>query len=152
MFVVGFGMGLIIQVMIIAVQNSVEHKDLGTATGAETFVRSMGGAFGVAVFGAIFNNRMAVYLSHLLPTGVRTSAVNATTVTASPAALHQLPPALMQAVLQAIAQSTHVVFLASVPLVLMAFGLTFLLREIPLRRTAHIGVEEQAAVEPEMAS
>jgi EmrB/QacA subfamily drug resistance transporter len=146
MFVVGFGMGLIIQVMVIAVQNSVEHKDLGTATGAETFVRSMGGAFGVAIFGAIFNNRMAANLARLLPAGVQTSAVNATTVTASPAALRQLPPELHRAVLSAIAQSTHVVFFAAVPLVLIAFGLTFVLREIPLRRTAHIGREEAAAL------
>jgi len=144
MFVVGFGMGLIIQVMIIAVQNSVQHQDLGTATGAETFVRSMGGAFGVAIFGAIFNNRMAANLSRLLPAGFQTSAVNAVTVTASPAALHRLPPALHQDVLQAIAQSTHVVFLAAVPLVLAAFVLTFILREVPLRRTAHIGREEIA--------
>jgi EmrB/QacA subfamily drug resistance transporter len=145
MLIVGAGMGLIIQVMIIAVQNSVAHEDLGTATGAETFVRSMGGAFGVAIFGAIFNNRMAYYLQKLLPAGLKTGAVSATTVSASPAALHQLPPALHAAVLQAIALSTHAVFLAGVPLVLVAWLLTFRLPERPLRRVAHIGREDVVA-------
>lgn len=146
MVVLGFGMGLIIQVMIIAVQNSVAHQDLGTATGAETFVRSMGGAFGVAIFGALFNNRLAANLQQLLPAGLKSSAVNGSTVTASPAALRLLPEALHHDVLLAIAQSTHAVFLTAVPLVLVAFGLCFLLREVPLRRTAHIGVAEGGSV------
>jgi hypothetical protein len=77
----------------------------------------------------------------MLGAGYQSSAVNATTVTASPAALHRLPPTVQHTILQAIASSTHVVFLTAVPLVLMAFCLTFLLREIPLRRTAHIGIE-----------
>src|SRR4029077_5881243 len=59
MVLLGAGMGMIIQVMVLAVQNAVEHRDLGTATGVETFSRSMGASFGVAVYGAILNNRLA---------------------------------------------------------------------------------------------
>jgi EmrB/QacA subfamily drug resistance transporter len=145
MLVLGLGMGLILQVMVIAVQNSVAHEDLGTATGAETFVRQMGAAFGVAIFGAIFNNRLAANLRTLLPAGAAAKAVSSNTVTASPAALRLLPPAIHHILLEAIARSTHAVFLSAVPLVLIAFGLTFFLREVPLRRTAHIGVEDVSA-------
>ncbi len=145
MLLLGLGMGLILQVMIIAVQNSVAHADLGTATGAETFVRQIGAAFGVAIFGAIFNNRLAVNLKALLPQGANISAVSGSTVTASPTALRQLPAVIQHDVLLAIARSTHVVFLSAVPLVLIAFGLCFFLRETPLRRTAHIGAEDVAS-------
>ena len=67
MVVLGLGLGMIIQVMVLAVQNSVEHRDLGTATGVETFSRSMGASFGVAIFGAILNNRLTFNLDRLLP-------------------------------------------------------------------------------------
>jgi EmrB/QacA subfamily drug resistance transporter len=141
MVVLGLGMGMIIQVMVIAVQNSVAHRDLGTATGAESFVRSMGSAFGVAVFGAIFNNRLAANLRELVPAGASSRVISASTVTGSPAALRQLPAALRLDVMEAIARSIHVVFLAGVPLVIMAFCVSLLLREVPLRRSAHIGSE-----------
>jgi EmrB/QacA subfamily drug resistance transporter len=142
MLIMGWGMGLIVQVMVIAVQNSVAHRDLGTATGAETFVRSMGSAFGVAVFGAIFNNRLAHNLHELLPGGFQGRQINAGTITASPAALRALPADTYHTVLDAVARSTHVVFLTGVPLVIVAFFLCFLLREMPLRRSAHIGAVE----------
>jgi EmrB/QacA subfamily drug resistance transporter len=139
MLVMGLGMGMIVQVMVIAVQNSVSHADLGTATGAESFVRSMGSAFGVAIYGAIFNNQLAHNLARLIPAGSSSSLLNAGTVTGSPAALRTLPPDIYRLVLEAIARSTHVVFMAGIPMVLLAFCLCFLLREVPLRRSAHIG-------------
>ena len=63
MAVVGLGIGLVMQVLVLAVQNAVDAKDLGVATSASTFFRSMGGAFGVAIFGSIFNSRLDHYLS-----------------------------------------------------------------------------------------
>jgi EmrB/QacA subfamily drug resistance transporter len=142
MVVLGLGMGMIIQVMVLAVQNSVPHADLGTATAAETFSRSMGGAFGVAVFGAILNNRLIHNLQQLLPAGATGGALDVAKVTGSPAAIQQLPPDVHDAVIQALANAIHVVFLAAVPLALVAFGVTWLLPEKPLRKTAHIGLEE----------
>ena len=62
MVVVGAGIGLVMQVLVVAVQNAVPQRQLGTATSSSTFFRSIGGAFGVAVFGAIFINRLAVNL------------------------------------------------------------------------------------------
>ncbi len=140
MVLLGLGMGMIIQVMVLAVQNAVPHSDLGTATATETFTRSMGGAFGVAVFGAILNNRLAFNLARLLPAGA--GGVNLRSLTGSPQAIRQLPPPLQNAVILALSRSIHVVFLAAVPLAVIAFGVTWLLPERPLRETAHIGAEE----------
>ncbi len=147
MVVLGLGIGMIIQVMVLAVQNSVEHRDLGTATATETFSRSMGGAFGVAVFGAILTNRLAHNLRQLLPPGTNLHGVSANSIAASPAAIRALPAGVQHAVILALSRSIHVVFLLAVPLALAAFGVTWLLRENPLRETAHIGIEV-AAGEP----
>ena len=142
MLVLGLGIGMIIQVMVLAVQNAVEHRDLGTATGAETFSRSMGGAFGVAIFGAILTNRLAHNLSRLLPKGVDLHGIDPNSLTASPAAIRALPAPTRAAVIEALARSIHVVFLFAVPLAVLAFGVTWLLKESPLRETAHIGLED----------
>jgi EmrB/QacA subfamily drug resistance transporter len=160
MVVVGAGMGLIIQVMVIAVQNAVEHRDLGTATGAETFMRSIGGAFGVAVSGAILTNRLGYWLPRVLPAGASKLVKSASTLAASPEAVAKLPPQVKHGVLVALSHSIHTVFLFAVPLSLAAFGVTWLLKENPLRETAHVGLEEagidaglvfEPAINPEAA-
>jgi hypothetical protein len=65
-FILGFSLGLIIQVLVIAVQNTVSYTDLGAATSGVTFFRTIGGSFGVSVFGAIFANQLAAQLGHAL--------------------------------------------------------------------------------------
>ncbi len=140
MVVLGLGMGMIIQVMVLAVQNSVPHSDLGTATATETFMRSMGGAFGVAIYGAIFTNRLAFNLGELLPGGA--GSVNTDQLQGSPQAIRSLPPAVRESVLLALARSIHVVFLCAVPLAIAAFLVTWLLPEKELRETAHVGAVE----------
>jgi len=127
--VLGVGLGTVMPVMILAVQNAVDQRDLGTATSAATFSRSMGGSFGVALFGAVLASRLA----HQLP-GVDPEALQA-----SPSQLRTLPPAAHQAVVEAVAQSLHVVFLAAIPVALAAFLVVLFLRERPLRESAHIG-------------
>jgi predicted MFS family arabinose efflux permease len=142
MIVVGGGMGLIIQVMVIAVQNAVEHRDLGTATGAETFMRSIGGAFGVAVSGAILTNRLGYWLPRVLPAGASMLVKSASTLAASPDAVAKLPPQVKHGVLLALSRSIRVVFLFAVPLSLLAFAVCWFLKENPLRETAHVGLAE----------
>lgn len=139
MLALGLGMGMIVQVMVLAVQNSVEHRDLGTATAVETFSRSMGASFGVAVFGAIINNRLAYHLPLLLPPGQHLG-VDQQTLTASPEVIRHLPEPVQQAVVEALARSIHVAFLWALPLLVVAFFVSFLLRETPLRETAHLTV------------
>jgi EmrB/QacA subfamily drug resistance transporter len=144
MVVLGLGIGMIIQVMVLAVQNSVEHRDLGTATSTESFARSMGGAFGVAVFGAVLTNRLAHNLRELLPPGTNLGGVSTNSLAAGPAAIRKLPAAIQVPVVEALSRSIHVVFLLAVPLALLAFVVTLFLKEKPLRETAHIGMEAVA--------
>jgi EmrB/QacA subfamily drug resistance transporter len=138
MAVVGLGVGLVMQVLVLAVQNSVAHRDLGTATSASSFFRSMGGAFGVAVYGSILNSGLAERLANLAPAGV---AVDPAAVQGGPDALRSLPPAAHAAVVEAFARSLHSVFLAAVPIALAGFVIVLFLKELPLRDSAHVGLE-----------
>jgi len=147
MILLGMGMGMIVQVMVLAVQNAVEHRDLGTATAVETFSRQIGASFGVAVFGAILNNRLAYHLPRLLPKGAALG-IDQRSLVSSPAAIRRLPPAVHDGVIHALSRSIHVTFLWAIPLVVVAFFMTWFLKETPLRTTAHLTVS--GATEPEL--
>jgi EmrB/QacA subfamily drug resistance transporter len=132
MLVLGLGLGLVFQVLVIVVQNAVEYRNLGAATSDATFFRSIGGSFGTAVFGAIFSSQLAGHLSALasrLPPGVKLSAAE------SVAALRLLPPAVQAEVIHAYALSLSTVFLVAVPIAALAFVLSWLLPEVRLRTT-----------------
>ena len=133
MFVLGVGLGGVMQVLVVAVQNAVDYRDLGVATSGATFFRQMGGSFGTAVFGAIFANLLGGNVSHYLhgaklPAGLTGASV-------SPAALAKLPAAAHSGYVQAYAHSLQTVFLVAAPIGAVAFLLTFLLPEITLRKT-----------------
>jgi EmrB/QacA subfamily drug resistance transporter len=130
MFILGFGLGMVMQVLVIAVQNVVAYRDLGVATSGATFFRSIGSCFGTAVFGAIFANQLSSNLAHALPPGVNPSATRS-----SPAALQHLPPAVHDAYIHAYAISLQPVFLVGALIGVVAFALTWLIPEVPLRET-----------------
>jgi len=90
MVVLGAGIGCVVQVLVVAVQNAVPQGQLGTATSTATFCRSIGGAFGIAVFGAIFSNRLAASLPRYLPPSAL-RAVHGSNISASLAQLDALP-------------------------------------------------------------
>lgn len=132
MVIFGVGLGGVMQVLVIAVQNAVKHADLGVATAGATFFRSIGGSFGTAVFGAIFANvlggRLAAALHGVsIPPGLEGSV--------DPTALSRLPPALHDGIVGAYSSTINTVFLWAVPVAAAAFLLTFLLPEIRLRHT-----------------
>src|SRR5258707_897398 len=132
MAVLGLGVGLVTQVIVMAVQNAVDYRNLGAATSGVIFFRSIGGAFGTAIFGAIFSNQLASHLATLaasLPPGVNLSA------TESVAAIHHLPTTVRVEVVHAYTQSLSAVFLVTVPMVALAFMLSWLLPEVRLRTT-----------------
>jgi EmrB/QacA subfamily drug resistance transporter len=131
MVVLGMGMGLILQVLVIAVQNAVETSDLGVATSSATFFRSLGGAFGTALFGAILSSRLVTELAGLIPEG----SVN--DLTSSPQQIAQLPPEVHQVVVGGLSNAITSVFLAAVPFALVALVLALILPELPLRDTVH---------------
>jgi EmrB/QacA subfamily drug resistance transporter len=132
MLVLGLGLGMVMQVLVLAAQNAVPYRYLGVATSGSTLFRSIGGSIGVAVFGAIFANRFAAHLAADLPPGaVIPKGTN-------PAAVERLPAAVRDIYRAALTQALHPIFYAGAAILVIAFALTWLLREIPLRATARV--------------
>lgn len=153
---VGAGLGLSMQTIVIALQNSVEFRDLGVATSANTFFRSIGATMGVALFGTVYASRLA----HNLPIEIeKLRASNpAALVGATPekfealkdntAVLQTFTPELQAGIINAFVNSFHVVFLTSVPITIVGFFIAFMLRETPLRTgVGHQAAKEEAAGE-----
>jgi EmrB/QacA subfamily drug resistance transporter len=132
-FLLGFSLGLVIQVLVIAVQNAVSYADLGAATSGATFFRTIGGAFGVSVFGAIFSNQLVRQLNAALAGKKLPPGFSAATVQSNSSGLKALPADLRQAILHAYSLALHPVFLTAVPIAGVAFILAWFLREVPLR-------------------
>jgi EmrB/QacA subfamily drug resistance transporter len=130
MLLLGLGLGLVMQVLVLAAQNAVDYRLLGVATSGSTLFRQVGGSIGVSVFGAIFANRLGHELAQRAPRGVHVAT------SASPAVVHQLPPAIHALYVTAVAAALHPVFLIAAAVMLGAFGLSWLLRDVPLRATA----------------
>jgi EmrB/QacA subfamily drug resistance transporter len=135
MFILGFGLGMVMQVLVLAVQNSVEYRDLGTATSGSTFFRSIGSSVGVAIFGTIFNSQ----LTHSLSTGIPATASG----TCSPQVLSgaagivsHCPEAVQAWYIGAYVHAIHILFLAAVPVGALAFILAWLIPEVKLRTAA----------------
>ncbi|MGW5418937.1 DHA2 family efflux MFS transporter permease subunit [Streptomyces sp. NPDC003943] len=132
-FVFGAGLGLVMQVLVLVVQNSVPYADLGVATSGATFFRSIGASFGVAVFGTIFTNRLTGKLQDALAGQPLPPGVSADRIAADPRAIAALPARLQPAVLHAYATSITDVFLYAAPVVLVAFVVAWFLKEDRLR-------------------
>jgi DNA-binding MarR family transcriptional regulator len=133
MLIVGMGLGMMMQVLVLAVQNAVEYEDLGVATSGATLFRLIGGSFGVAVLGAIFASRLEATLSRT----VLTRAVDLGHV--APGTLLRLPPATRDAYVSAFAGSLRAVFLVAAAVTVVAFFLSWFLEDRPLRETVAAG-------------
>ncbi|MDX6535444.1 MAG: hypothetical protein QOF68_3188 [Gaiellales bacterium] len=146
MLVVGIGIGLVMQVLVLVVQNDAPPEQVGVATSTATFFRSVGGSFGVAIFGTIFAGRLADQLASLPP---RVIAQVGSGVQLSPAEAKQLPPAVHADFLQAFSHSLHGVFLFGMAMAIVPFVLSWFLKEVPLRgtlaRRAVVAVEQAPA-------
>jgi EmrB/QacA subfamily drug resistance transporter len=130
MVLLGLGLGMVMQVLVLAVQNAVDYRLLGVATSGSTLFRQVGGSLGVSAFGAIFANRLGDELASRLPPHAHVSTV------ANPAVIRHLPPALHRPFVEAFAVSLRPVFLAASVISLLAFLLTWRLREVPLKGSA----------------
>lgn len=135
LLVFGIGFGSTNQVLSVAIQNIVPHKDLGIATSANSFFRALGQTIGSAVFSVVLVSRLDMWLERLVP-GER---INAASIQQSPKQLLALEPEVRDGIVQSFANSLHVVFLAGIPAIAIAFLLTWLVPEHPLRTTAVIG-------------
>ncbi len=133
MAIFGFGLGFVMQVLVVAVQNAVPYEELGAATSGNTFFRMIGGCFGTAVFGAIYANLVqrnilsALHLSKI-PAGFDLNAEN-------PSAIFHLPLAVQAGVIAGIAHTIQTIFLIGVPISFVAFLLTWTLPELELRKS-----------------
>jgi hypothetical protein len=150
MLVLGLGIGSVMQVLVIIVQNGVPHSELGVATSGATFFRSIGGSFGTAIFGAIFANVLIGNLaSHLhgvhLPAGF--SSADAT-----PALLSKLPAVVHAGFVAGYAESIQTVFLVAVPIAFLAFLASWLIPQVELKSwpepNAEAGAPEAAMAVP----
>ena len=132
MFVLGIGLGMVMQVLVLAVQNAVEYRDLGTATSAATFFRTIGSCIGVAVFGTVFTAELTKHLAvGIPPTAV--GQCSPTTLAGPSGVLTQCPAEVQAWFVGAYATAIHIVFLSAVPVGIVAFGLAFLMPEVRLR-------------------
>ncbi|MFE0275308.1 DHA2 family efflux MFS transporter permease subunit [Streptomyces sp. NPDC058992] len=132
-FVFGSGLGLVMQVLVLAVQNAVGYEDLGVATSGATFFRSIGASFGVALFGTVFTGRLRELLAETLAGRPLPPGTSPERIAADSQAITLLPPGLRPAVLQAFSTSITDVFLYAAPVVAVGFVLALLLREDKLR-------------------
>jgi EmrB/QacA subfamily drug resistance transporter len=132
MAVVGVGLGCFMQVMTLAIQNSVERSQLGTATSAAIFFRSLGSSFGGALFGAILTSRLAYHLAQFLPNHTIDPSFSKN-IQSGVSSVHNLPPSIATDVLQAFAHSFHDMFLLAIPFALLSFVFALFLKEVPLR-------------------
>ncbi|CAN0625046.1 Drug resistance transporter, EmrB/QacA subfamily [Burkholderia multivorans] len=127
MALLGFGLGMVMPVIVLAVQNSVEFRHMGVATSGTTLFRSIGGSLGVAAFGALFSNGLQSRLADALP------ADTALPAALGPAAVRQLPDAVRNAYLHAFAGSLHVVYLCAAAVIAVAFVLAWRLEDVSIR-------------------
>ncbi|MFL5946802.1 MAG: MDR family MFS transporter [Gaiellaceae bacterium] len=132
MLVVGVGIGLVMQVLVLVVQNDALPENIGVATSTATFFRSVGGSFGVAIFGTIFATRLADELAKF-PASVTSKLGSG--VHLSPEQANSLPPAVHADFLAAFEHALHGVFLFGMVLAIVPFALSWFLREVPLRTT-----------------
>lgn len=141
---IGMGLGLSMQTIVIALQNSVEMRDMGVATSSNTFFRSLGAVFGTALFGSILTNRLAHYMqsgfADLAKSNPEAMASfdneKMEALTNNSALIKELPADIQHTVLQSFVNSFHFVFYTAAPVTLTGVVLALFLKEVPLRTNA----------------
>ncbi|MFC0864000.1 MDR family MFS transporter [Sphaerimonospora cavernae] len=130
--VLGLGMGFLMQTTMLIAQNSVEQKDMGVASSAATFFRSIGGSFGISLFGAVFNNRLADEITAKLgPEAAAVAGAGGGHIEKS--FLEQLPPPVKAGFLEALANAIGSVFLWSVLFAALVPVIAAFIKHVPLR-------------------
>jgi MFS family permease len=149
MLIFGMGLGMVMQVLVLAVQNSVDYEMLGVATSGATLFRSIGGSLGTALLGAVFTNKLSHELAANLPAGGRGAAAAASVGSLDPSAVERLPAAVRDGYLTSFTDAVDLVFLVAAGIMAIAFLLTWLIPERPLRETVRTAGLQQAFAAPE---
>ncbi len=147
MVVLGLGVGLVMQVMVLAVQNSAPRADLGSATSTVNLFRSIGSAVGVSLIGALFVHRLTGQLAADLPPGAA-NRIGGHVGSITPQAVARLPDAIRHGVMQAFAQALPPIYGYLLPLLALGFVLALLMPEKPLRTTAYAASDAPGAIGP----
>jgi EmrB/QacA subfamily drug resistance transporter len=144
--VLGLGMGCLMQITSVIVQNSVQQRDIGVASSARTYFQQIGGSIGVALFGAVFSRRLTEAMASQQP-GVH---LNASGGQLNPVTVNHLPEPIRHDVFYAISHAIDGVFWWSLPAALALFVLAWLIKEVPLRSSTPPA--QAPASEPEYAA
>ena len=131
MVILGLGIGMFMQVPILAVQNSVPFKQMGSGTSTATFARSLGSSFGGAVFGTILIARLDSHLHTLLPQFK--GQLNASAISGGTQGLSHVPAPIQHQILTAFVMSFHDMFIYAIPIAVASLIFALMLKEVPLR-------------------
>lgn len=128
LFVLGTGIGMCMQVLVLIVQSTANFSDLGVATSGVTFFRTIGSSFGAAIFGSLFANFLDSRIGGALAaSGAPPEAGQ------SPQVLHRLPDAVAAPIVEAYSDSLGLVFLCAAPVAVIGFVVALTLKQVPLR-------------------
>ena len=163
MFVLGSGLGLVMPVLTLAVQNALPFKDIGTGTSANLFFRNMGSSFGTALFGAILTNRLTHYVKDALGSRAGTLGSGSSTGSLNRAQLNALNvkhPGIEQIMIHSFVEALSVVFMVAAAIMLVSFVLSLFLKQVELRSAggpggpagAESGAPADAAAAPALHS
>ncbi|MGN9837663.1 MDR family MFS transporter [Nonomuraea sp. H19] len=131
--VLGLGLGLSMQMLILAAQNGSEPRDMASTTAGVSFFRSLGGAVGVAAFGAILTNRLQDEMAAMLSAAGISLPGGSDLQLGTPGAIQQLPGPIKNIVLESFTRGLETVFIVGVPVALIGLVATVFLKELPLR-------------------
>ncbi len=149
MLVLGLGLGGVMQVLVLVVQNAVDYSMLGVATSGASLFRSMGGSIGTPIFGAILTSHLTSNLHAAFPDA--SGQVGQLTQGATPAVIAALPVAVRDAFRSAYVEALHPVFIAGAAVAAVAFVLTWFIKEVPLRKTVQAQGMPEAVASPRIA-
>jgi MFS family permease len=149
-FLLGAGLGFTMQTVVTAVQNEVDFRDLGAGTSSVTFFRSLGGAFGTALFGAVLSNRLAHYLTEAFA-GAPGAAGSVGGSLSDVTQIAALPPDVKGPVLEAFVQALQDIFLVAIPFLVIALVVAFMIPEKPLKTRFDASEVEQEGEPAPMA-
>lgn len=143
MAIMGAGLGLVMQVLVTAVQNAVNPAEVGAATAGANFFRSIGGSFGTAVFGAVYANTLPRELAaQLRAVGITKPIPTKDLASITPSTIHRLAPDVVQAIMESITKSIQHIYLYAIPVGVVAFVLSLTLPEVKLRASLHPVADE----------
>jgi len=132
MLMLGYGFGNTTQVLVLAAQNAVDRQDIGVATSTATFMRQMGGTFGVAIFGSILVGTLSTNITAAFPGGPP-AGIDPSRITGTPVSIAQLPPAVKDPVINSFVDAIQTTFMWAVPVLVVAFILSLFLKELKLQ-------------------